>query len=224
MTGVQTCALPICGATGLSKTSLVAWYDFGDATDAHASYDLTEDNSPSYTSGPPNYGSATAASSQQWHTTATTGMTSVWAPDTATDITLVIRFKIGASVTNGNYVFNTIDTRYALRHLTSTGCTAYLNNVSPQTSTVLATGTWYLLIAQMDAATHTTHVWINNSDQSSTSGSASASVTALYLGGISGGAEDVDIDYAGFFNRLLTSDERTWLYNSGGTRTYAELD
>ena len=93
------------GATGLSKTSLVAWYDFGDATDAHASYDLTEDNSPSYTSGPPNYGSATAASSQQWHTTATTGMTSVWAPDTATDITLVIRFKIGASVTNGNYVF-----------------------------------------------------------------------------------------------------------------------
>ena len=41
-------------------TSIVAWYDFADATDADGgTYNLAPQNTPTYTAGPPSYGTAT---------------------------------------------------------------------------------------------------------------------------------------------------------------------
>ena len=208
---------------GLSKTSLVAWYDFGDATDAHASYDLTEVGSPSYTSGTPNYGTSVQSTGAQWNSPASTGIISAWG-GAAVDCTFGIRFKTGASVSSGDYILKHPNIRFAVRSLTG-GSTVFINSASSHnTGYTFTSGTWYSLVAVRDATTGNVQVYINNNDTGYTKCSNGWNDAVITFGGAASAAEDIDIDYMFFYNRELTSDEVAWIYNSGGTRTYADLD
>ena len=208
-------------SSGLSKTSLVAWYDFGDATDAHASYDLTETGEPAYTAGPPSYGSATSTTSQHGKTTPTTGLTSAW-PATSSDAAWVVRLRFGDSVANGNFLIQSTDTRYAIRFLTA-GVSAIMNNVVHATSVSLSKNTWYTIAINYTHSTGTVEVYVSGDSAGSSSGTASDSAAAIYFGGTSSTPEDVDIDFMGFFNRHLTSDEIDFITDAT-TVTYANFD
>ena len=210
-------------SSGLSKTSLVAWYDFGDATDAHASYDLTEVGSPSYTRGTPNYGTSVQSTGAQWNSPASTGIISAWG-GAAVDCTFGIRFKTGASVSSGDYILKHPNIRFAVRSLTG-GSTVFINSASSHdTGYTFTSGTWYSLVAVRDATTGNVQVYINNNDTGYTVCSNGWNDAVVTFGGAASAAEDIDIDYMFFYNRELTSDEVAWIYNSGGTRTYADLD
>ena len=65
---------------------------------------------------------------------------------------------------------------------------------------------------------------VNTVDYETTGGTFSqANSGSAYFGG-NNVPQDIEIDYLAFYDRVLTADEKMWLYNSGGTRTYAELD
>jgi len=208
------------GGGGLSKTSLVAWYDFDDATDAHGTYDLTEVNTPTYTSG---YGTAAATGNKLWTQNTVDG---VWAPNSSTDATLVIRIRPYTGIVNGDYAFLDTSNGFQVRHITTTGARIRLAQASDiQTTTVMSAGTWYLFVVEFDYATTDHTCWVNDGSGTTVSAAFTAATVGFNIGGPNATTgENFDIDYIGMFNRKLTSDERTWLYNSGGTRTYAELD
>ena len=89
-----------------------------------------------------------------------------------------------------------------------------------------STGTWYFLIGQHDAANDLAGISVNNGalDTVATGGALSAATAA----NLRIGARDAinqrfitgRVDEVGFWKRLLTSDEKAHLYNSGNGRSY----
>ncbi|KAA3644794.1 MAG: hypothetical protein DWQ07_15420 [Chloroflexi bacterium] len=84
--------------------------------------------------------------------------------------------------------------------------------------------TWYFVYIEYDAANDTVGVSINNGrlDTSSTTGTPADGTAAFKLGYGAGSSyyHDGRIDELGFWKRLLTSDERNELYNSGSGLAY----
>jgi len=86
--------------------------------------------------------------------------------------------------------------------------------------------TWYYCIAWHDATGNTLNIQVNNGGVDSTSWSAGVLVGAapFQLSGIAFSPPiifwDGRIDEVGFWKRVLTSDERTSLYNSGAGLAY----
>lgn len=94
------------------------------------------------------------------------------------------------------------------------------------TAVTLTTATWYLIVGWHDAANDTINVQVNNSTP--TSAAYAGGVVANTQGfAISGNAAanffNGTIDEAGFWKRVLTSGERTSLYNGGNGTTYPFL-
>jgi concanavalin A-like lectin/glucanase superfamily protein len=90
-----------------------------------------------------------------------------------------------------------------------------------------STGTWYFLIGYHDAATDVVGVRINNGSATTAALTIGVSNTnaSFRIGSWDGNFSFVDglVDQVGFWRRLLTSDEQTWLYNSGSGRSYADI-
>ena len=204
-------------ASGLSKTSLFAWFDFDSAADAHSTYTLVESNAPAYTSG---YGSSLASGTNCWRQS-TIGSKFY---TNNVDMSFVIRYRGVAGIVAGSFIVHGWNGRVAVRWYT-TGNVVYFGLSSSLTLSAAVTNTWYCLIAQYTAADNSLDVWVNNGTVTEASGTSTVGSGALLIGRGTDATmtSTFDIDYLGFFNRLLTSDERTWLYNSGGTRTYSEL-
>lgn len=90
--------------------------------------------------------------------------------------------------------------------------------------------TWYFVVAWHDSVNNQLGIAINGGTAdvvSYTAGvfdsSARFTVGARDLVGDPGQRLDGLIDEVGFWKKVLTSAERTWLYNSGNGRSYAEI-
>lgn len=91
-----------------------------------------------------------------------------------------------------------------------------------------STDTWYFIVAWHDATANTLNIQVNNGTVDSVSHSGGVNQEAakeLTVGsrGTTGSQYDGLIDEISFWKRVLTDDERTWLFNSGNGRTYSEL-
>jgi hypothetical protein len=89
--------------------------------------------------------------------------------------------------------------------------------------------TWTFLIATYTASDMTPRLYVNNGTVNAGSALSNAlknTTAAVYLGTASDGAyqpHDGLLDEVGIWRKVLTSDERTWLYNSGSGRSYADI-
>lgn len=91
----------------------------------------------------------------------------------------------------------------------------------------LSTSTWYFIVGWHDATANTVNLQVNNAtpESATTSGTAPDVSSAVFMIGAreySGfeGYFDGIIDEVGFWKRVLTSQERTDLYNSGNGLSY----
>lgn len=83
--------------------------------------------------------------------------------------------------------------------------------------------TWYFLVAWYDASANTLNIQANNGtvDSVSFSGGTQNNTGKVYLGSsVYDQVWDGLIDEVGFWKRVLTSDERTTLYNAGAGLAY----
>lgn len=85
--------------------------------------------------------------------------------------------------------------------------------------------TWYFIVASYDSTNDLIQISINNSVTQVTSqaGGVRIAATDFWIGGISGFSNYYTsgrIDEIGYWHRLLTAQERTYLYNAGAARTY----
>lgn len=91
-------------------------------------------------------------------------------------------------------------------------------------TTALTLNTWYYLVAWHDATANTLNIQMNNGTVNSSSWSAGVfdSVSPFVMGSREVGQLPWNglSDEWGFWKRVLTADERTWLYNSGSGCTY----
>lgn len=91
-------------------------------------------------------------------------------------------------------------------------------------TTILSAATWYWFCAWHDVSEKTLYLSINNSAPDSTTytGTAPTTTANLYLLTNSGFASiNGRGDEFAFLTRILTPDERTWIWNNGYGRTYA---
>ncbi|NOH11364.1 MAG: LamG domain-containing protein [Chloroflexi bacterium] len=88
--------------------------------------------------------------------------------------------------------------------------------------------TWYLVVAWHDETEDTMNIQVNNGtvDSHATGGDAPAKRLGLFsIGSEYGyGLFNGMVDQVGFWKRVLTSEERTRLYNNGAGLTYDALD
>jgi hypothetical protein len=95
----------------------------------------------------------------------------------------------------------------------------------------ISTGVWYFFVAWHDSVANTVNIQINNGTVNSVSWANGGSDTAFPLEfgrgigvGVGGGRYmDGLIDEVGFWKRVLTSQERTDLYNTGNGLSYDEF-
>jgi hypothetical protein len=85
------------------------------------------------------------------------------------------------------------------------------------------TGTWYLVVGWHDSAADTVNIQVNNGSVASTATTGSATADrsgTFFLGAYWNGVyHNGRIDEVGFWKKVLTSDERTELYNGGTGKT-----
>lgn len=87
-------------------------------------------------------------------------------------------------------------------------------------------GTWLFIVAWHDATNNQLAIQVDNGTPvaESYAGGVADTDNGLYFGAESGGVYfDGLIDQVGFWKRVLTTDERTALYNSGNGLSYAAL-
>jgi hypothetical protein len=91
-----------------------------------------------------------------------------------------------------------------------------------------ALSTWYFVVAWVDTVGNTLNIQVNNgtADSASFSDTIPDTTVQLQIGGAGVGplyTWDGLIDQVGFWKRVLTSDERAFLYNAGAGRSYAAI-
>lgn len=91
-------------------------------------------------------------------------------------------------------------------------------------ATGLSTGTWYHVVMWWEASTNTKYISFDNGTPVSVAGVTAPTDTAAFTLGkypnFAGFYFDGMIDEVGVWKRILTSDERTALYNGGSGTTY----
>jgi hypothetical protein len=92
-----------------------------------------------------------------------------------------------------------------------------------------AKDTWFFVALWFDASANTMNFQVNNGtavSQATGSSSPSTNATSFVVGADAApqGYWDGRLDQWGFWKRTLTSSEKTFLYNSGNGRTYADIN
>ena len=217
--------------------SLVSYWKLdeasGNALDAHGTNDLTDHNTVTSIAGKINNGRHFAAASSEYfsHTTNASLETgdidftlSAWAYLDSFDGNRMIISKFTAPPDFEWRVFlqpfGADNARFTVSN-TGSGSDGNVTNASG----TITTGQWYFVVAWHDSVANTINIQVNDGTVGSTSWSSgvlAAGASDLEIGSDQTGGELMDgiIDEVGFWKRVLTSGERTQLYNSGAGLAY----
>lgn len=97
------------------------------------------------------------------------------------------------------------------------------DNIAATTFGALSTSTWYFVVWWHDATADTMNICVNDGtvDTKAHSTGATAASSPFVIGQSAFGAHDGRVDEVGFWKRVLTSGERTQLYNAGAGLAYS---
>jgi hypothetical protein len=213
---------------------LKAIWELSDLNDAHGSHTLTNNNTATFVTG--HVGDAVdfeRDSAQFLNCPSTTELETGdvdmslagWAYMESQPGHSTILSKDSAS--HGEYILRW-DTSAGRFKLFVYGAASFGSAADVTDTNVISTATWYFVVVWHDATANTINIQVNNGTPVSTSHSAGIydNDSAFKLGnqGSDGNNKwDGRLDQWGVWKKVLTSDERTWLYNSGAGRSYADI-
>lgn len=91
----------------------------------------------------------------------------------------------------------------------------------------LSASTWYFVVCSYVASSKLISISINDGAESTAtlaSGDPAANQAPFNIGGVGSSGQSTGlIDQVGFWKEKLSTEKRTWLYNSGAGRTYAAI-
>jgi hypothetical protein len=227
---------------------LVSYWDLDETSgtryDSHGSNDMTDINTVRYTASG-KQGNATEflyGDSDHLYQASPTGIDATsltWAfwfkqrnLDATTNTQLAAGLVTGPAYSHYAYVFKsnhaTNPSKLALRLFGTSVSAAYTS------AAVVDTTVWNFCVMRWDADANEAKFW-HYEDDGSLAATETVDITGhggikdvdtLYFGNIlTGGGNNADgwMDCVGFWNRALSEDEITWLYNNGSGRQYSDL-
>jgi|GEM_PF-5252083 len=194
-------------------SDLVAWYDFDDALDSSLNgYNLSPEGSPQYSDG---FGSALNETSSYW----VAPIGPHWGRPSSSYSCMVRFRKTGPGVGNP-YVMNSNNWRNMIRF----NGTVRIGGIFTPSIGSYVEGEWYTVYFEFDKDAQLGNASLDNGSFSSAQGNFYSSNSNAILGATNpDNIQNLDFDYAVFFNRKLTSVERSQIYNDGNTVTLSEL-
>ncbi|MBK6639703.1 MAG: LamG domain-containing protein [Rhodocyclaceae bacterium] len=225
--------------TNPGQTNLNAWWDFnetsGTRVDAHGSFDLTDSNTVGYGTGKKGNASYMLwGSVELFYRTDEAGLnfTGDWTlsgwikSDTIDNTTRRVLTKYKSSPNSGREFLiqvSNVDNCIGFYVYKSDG-----TGVSARfTSSALSANTWYHVAVWCDHTNNVIGISVNGGTPVTTAwtgtvnNGAARLVFGNYDGAASGGWDGYHDEWC-WYGRVLTSDERDWLYNSGTGRTLSE--
>lgn len=219
-------------------TSLVSFWELEEASgsraDAAGTNTLTDNATVTSGTGKVGTGATFTAANSEFlsHTSNSDLQTgdvdwtiSLWFKATSTAALQSVLSKHNETSGNAEYsILITTDPVVRVYTFRATDSQAIINS-----SVTLSNGTWYHVVTSHDATADTISVWVNlTADSAGTGGALQAAGTApFYIGGRAYAASllpfDGMIDQVGLWKRVLTSQERTDLYNGGAGLSYAAM-
>jgi hypothetical protein len=224
--------------------NLMAWYPLdessGNAIDAHSTLDMTETGGTiAATTGPGGVGGARdfELDDTEYFTVADHADLSMgdfdfslvaWArlegPQNPRGVLIYKGFDAAFEY---SVIFDGYDNtgKFIFRIASATGVVNF-TSVATDDFGVAAGATWYLVVARHDATANTIDIGVNAGTQTSTAYSFGCwdGSNAFNIGGSSEGVSlDGMLSQVGVWKKKLTTDEITWLYNSGNGRSYADI-
>lgn len=206
-------------APEISKSGLLSWYDFNDATDSHnvGPYHLSESNSPSYQDG---YGMSRASSTSFWKQTA---ISTHWLTNASESYTWVARVRGDSGLISGSYLLYFKAGRVSLRHFSPSNTVKIGQNSTTTYTVATETNKWWNIVAIRPAGTTNVSVWVNGVEFTAAEAFSTSPGDAIVGTDSSGGgyARNGSFSFLGFFKRAWTTNEVAAL----GTNdiTYAQL-
>lgn len=217
--------------------NLVAYWSLdeasGNAIDAHDDNDLTDTNTVGSTTGKVNGCRDFEGSDFEYFTIADNADLStgnidftfncwVQLEDTADARSIIGKWNIAGAT--AEYRLRTTPSRFQFQ-VTADGETSVV--VTANTFGAPSGSTWYMVTCWHDSVNNLIGIAVNAGTADTTSHSTGVlnGTSNFQLGnsGTANNAWDGKIDEVGFWKRVLTSDERTELYNSGNGRDYAYI-
>jgi hypothetical protein len=97
------------------------------------------------------------------------------------------------------------------------------HSITATTFGVVTTGTWYFVVWWHDAAGNTLNICVNDGgvDTVAHTTGVTTATAAFVIGRSAFGSHDGRVDEVGLWKRVLTSGERTQLYNAGAGLAYS---
>ena len=223
------------GGASLDLTGLVSWWSLdeasGDAIDSHGDNNLPPTGTPGSTTG--KRGNARTFNGLQFFLIADNADFSTG--DVDFSICLWLRFDDVSHFRHilGKWNAPASQREYLLRRDPSTGLLRFFVSPDGISSTSVASSafgavsvdTWYFVVCWHDSVNNLLGLSVNGvQDTLEYSSGVLDSTASFVLGGFqtvgSGVLHQGDIDEASFWKRVLTSDERAAIYNSGNGLAY----
>jgi hypothetical protein len=211
----------------------------GDAIDAHGSNDLTDNNTVTANTGKVSGAREfTVGNSEHFNTASTSDLAlgadtpftwAGWAQNrtdfqSGTDV--LGKWNSGGG-NDGAYALYIKGANFRYTFVIANGSSS--TEVSDTTVFPSPANTWAFIVMWHDPTADKIYIQVNNDatpDEAAWSGGTLAESNPFRLGhsnGAFGTRWDGLLDEWGFWKRVLTADERTWLYNSGSGRSYADI-
>lgn len=208
-------------------TSLVDYWNLdeasGDRAGAHAGLTLTDNNTvTSDSTGGPDGGRCAVFDQANVESLSRASSATLQTGD------IDYTFVCWAYPTAPGYIFGKWATgpEFVAYANTTTQVQHYWGSAGPINRTMTASA-WNMIAVYHDATANLEYNQTNNGAASSAAdaGGPVASTAALTFGDAATGGDPFSgrMAYAGFWKRVLTSNEKTWLYNSGAGRAYSAL-
>ncbi|MBN2115754.1 MAG: hypothetical protein JW730_04245 [Anaerolineales bacterium] len=216
--------------TNPGTTGLISWWTLdetsGTRNDSHGTNDLTDTNAVGYAPGVKGNAASFVPANQERLTVPDN-------PDISTgdiDFTLVAHVYLN----NAANAYNLVDKSgtaaaydYRLAYNPATGFRLRVGTATYVDSGPVSANTWHTVIAWHDSVNDTLNIQVNDGTVNTVSYSGGAADTdyPLVLGAAADGTYTLDgrLDEVALYKRVLTAAERTWLYDGGSSRTYAEV-
>lgn len=218
-------------------TSLVSYWALdeasGNAIDSHGSNTLTDNNTVAAATGKVSGARDFELDNTESFSVADNASLSV--PDQDFSFAVWVNPESGAARNEILSKGGASDLSYSLLRAANSGFSFYVSSgVGFQNGTFVdssagapSSGSWYFVVCWHDATANTTNIQVNDGSVDSTSFTFGTydDVGDFALGQepFYGNYYDGLLDEVGFWKKVLTSTERTWLYNSGAGRSYADI-
>ncbi len=221
-------------------TSLISYWPLneasGDALDAHSSNNLTDTNTVGAAAGKVSGARDFESGSGELFLLADNAALSTGDIDFSLAAWVNLESKAasqtivakGDNGSNGEFFlyYNSGSDVFRLAVASGAGF-ANITEVSASTFGSPSTATWYFVVAWHDATANTINIQVNDGTADSTGYTFGSYDSALWwsIGSLGFAAQTFDglIDEVGFWKKVLTAGERTWLYNTGSGRSYADI-